>query len=133
MTPAEKILKMIEEVDPEDSDTLDEIDARFWCWKHDLELLPNLDNHGFYFFMPESESTGWKELIKYTRSRDALKAERPEDWTYSSHQNRKGFEYPKPGWVVSLGSVCRSPILPTEYLAELHAIVQAKEWKYDNA
>ena len=32
MTPAEKILKMIEAVDPEDSDTLDEIDARFWCY-----------------------------------------------------------------------------------------------------
>ncbi len=144
MTPAEKLLKMIEDVDPDDSDTLDEIDARFWCFSNG-EVFEKAkrkyvgsalgDCICINFYHPDAgHGNGFTTIREYyTRSRDVLKAARLKDWTYSSHQNRKGFEYPKLGWVVSLGSVCRSPILPTEELAELHAIIQAKEWDKENA
>lgn len=64
----------------------------------------------------------------YTRSRDALKSIRPEGWGFSiSHLNAVvayrindtgGFDY-----------ALQTQKLPTEELAELHAIIQAIEWE----
>ena len=137
MTPAETILKMIEGVDPDYRGGLDEIDALVWCWKHDLELLPDQDNHGFYYFIPETKATGWKEIIKYTRSRDALKDARPKWCMFSMAEmdNGGGFSL---GYGCDLrdmqGNLFRADgLLPTEELAELHAIIQALEWERDNA
>lgn len=58
MTDHEIILKMIETVDPDDSVKLDEIDLAVYKYIGELHMM----------------------LPKVTRSRDALKAIRPDGW-----------------------------------------------------
>ena len=105
MTEAEKIFNMIENVDPTDSATLDEIDFRVDKY---LGGVPN-----------------YIKARQYTRSRDALKAVRPEGWWF--HGMSRYFDEPHI-YVAEPkddDSLILSPSLPTEELAELHAIVQA--------
>lgn len=105
MNQAQEILKMIEEVDPSDETKMDEID---------LSVAKYLKQHKI-----------WIGIV--TRSRDALKAIRPDGWF---------------GMIRFFGeySVCNinhvhpfgnadSQHLPTEELAELHAIIQAIEYE----
>lgn len=154
MTEAQKILKMIETVDPEDSDKLDEIDARVWCWLNDknwigLFYLPDFangygtietqsyrhgDNERYSYPIPVQDSKGW---TYYTRSRDALKAIRPKDWQITLNHSGQGsssecFQFSMTHW----GARCVAKKYinwhweyeaPTEELAELHAIIQAIE------
>lgn len=116
--PATEILRMIEEVSPDDTAKLDEIDAR---------VQPYVDAAlGVY------ETEMGYQPRKYTRSRDALKAIRPGAWywfansspgsnnIFSIHKETSG----PSGWYEPCFS---SQILPTEELAELHAIIQAIE------
>lgn len=49
---------------------------------------------------------------------------RPNDWTATAEQSRKETEHYE-GWRFNLGTACKSPLLKTEELAELHAIIQA--------
>ena len=97
----QEILKLIEEVDPKDTAKLDEIDARVY------EFLD----------FPDS-NIGCPE---YTRSRDALKAIRPEGWRVFNLSEGTMFEF-------DLGKtnarVFRGLAI-TEELAELAAILQA--------
>ena len=113
---ADIILKMIEEVDPADTDKLDEIDVLVYEYISDIGYRPSTS-------------------FPYTRSRDALKAIRPEGW----YIKLDIFSVPgKPKWTcecfnLTEGAGCfLSPVLPTEELAELHAIIQAIEWEREN-
>ena len=140
---AETILKMIEEVDPADSETLDEIDARVWCWKDGrffefIEQTPDLGKI-FHYKHDEKHRGGsfgnLSGLPKYTRSRDALKSIRPESYEFVSivtqegacceiwFDNRTNVRGPKEG------EELESPLLPTEELAELHAIIQSIQYE----
>lgn len=123
-----KILELIESVDPQDDAALDEIDARVWCWlnrekylgRHECAdcFLATIDGAKFFI--------GHKDVQKYTRSRDALKAIRPEGWCVLN-------DYSLNAWKVSYRCVTEalgkeefcSKFLPTEELAELSAIIQA--------
>lgn len=124
MTEAETILKLIEEVDPKDSDKLDEIDARVWAIAHGIsyEEENRLREYGKLAGQPP----------KYTRSRDALKSIRPEGWEWDIY-----FHYGTP--YVTFTKMWPDPIniktpdLPTEELAELHAIIQAIEYERGRA
>lgn len=110
-----EILKMIEEVDPSDTAKLDEIDARVWCCLMGCRFESM--NH------------------PYTRSRDALKAIRPEGWRWwvSQQDDNAG----------TWNAGCQQQHVPyhvmleggfkTEELAELHAILQAIQCERDNA
>jgi len=135
MTDAETILKMIEEVDPEDTENLDEIDARTMCFIQGWEFL---ETHlgqfeykipGVMSFMPFYETTP-----KYTRSRDALKAIRPEGWFFTIMPHLivgGGFlqveaEAENSKYDNKLSTLAEE--LQTEELAELHAIIQAIEY-----
>lgn len=136
-----ELLKMIEEVDPNDTAKLDEIDASVG------ELITGV------FYIKEEEGkcvtdvtcakTGksleftHKPYPQYTRSRDALKAIRPEGWTF-----RNLYHYPKPdgeyGFVMTnnpLNLLKQYQVVgksnQTEELAELHAIIQAIAWERD--
>ena len=114
MTEAQKILLMIETVRNvwEDSQLLNDID---------LAVQKYLGEH--------------ISLTEYTRSRDALKDIRPDGWGVGHHCEDK--------WHTEMRANCyqigekghnikRSPVLPTEELAELHAIIQAIEWEREN-
>lgn len=144
---AHEILKMIEAVDPDDTAKLDEIDARAWCFRHGHSYLG--ENAGSDFPVMYGHIGGYDTAAKrwtipqVTRSRDALKAIRPEGWFFS-------IEIAGPRGYIALAAqpvgcgkpAFRSPpkfhqnemgqytgtsgsILPTEELAELHAIIQA--------
>lgn len=145
---AVKLLQMIETVDPADTAKLDEIDARVWCWMkgHDPELLVYELNQDGEAISEDRKQEFWKEYplknvqnpfavyssYRYTRSRDALKAIRPEGWTIEIYNGVDGnhariFDIktlldPSRGDDFSFESPLR---LPTEELAELHAIIQA--------
>lgn len=70
MTEIAELLKMIEEVDPNDNEKLDEIDARVWC------LLNNQDADSTEELGVPDWTTRKAQCNKYTRSRDALKGKR---------------------------------------------------------
>ena len=102
-----KILEMIENVSPNDIETLDEIDA---------EIQWLLGVCEFPIVLP----------ISYTRSRDELKKIRPDGWVFWQPVDRRyrGENrgvcplYDVYPWVFT-------KTLPTEELSELHAIIQA--------
>ena len=127
MSEAKRILEMIEGVSPDDVGTLDEIDARVWCWitKHQK--------------CPHRVAVNNARVKKYTRSRDALKSIRPDGWNVQISYGRSVHLKHKTTALVSMishkdGHEVTSPnktdtALPTEELAELHAIIQAIEWE----
>ena len=139
MSDYKKILDMIEGVDPKDTCTLDEIDARSWCWleeyifkngvsrpygKLDFNELVKTDK-GYYW--TNGRNKKWAK--KYTTSRDALKAIRPEGWEIAIHEHCYG------AFTVFLDNEqFRTPTSEgaTEELAELHAIISAIQGEKDN-
>ena len=141
MSEHKKILKLIENVDPEDSDALDEIDARFMAWARlipdkfrDEAWVVNWELYearlittrwwGVCLVHTDGKTGAWWRAPKYTRSRDALKAIRPEGWFITTSQTIRGAEC---SMVSSSGRGMVKSHLPTktEELAELHAIIQA--------
>lgn len=136
MKDYEIILKMIKEVDPNDTAKLDEIDARVTIFLH-----PHRDymKHGIwnkklwvwaYNFIQDFP---YREVKPYTRSRDALKAIRPEGWKFlcgQSMQDGQNFcVCQKIGDESHIDN--ENSILPTEELAELHAIIQSIAYERD--
>jgi len=127
---AKELLTMIETMDHRHEDSLDKLDLGFTL------LLNNVPRKGKVKTVCNDEGRrvlfqlhGAIEQQLYSRSRDALKAARPEGWCFQMA------EYNKPH---NTGFVCylweedtvRSSkgLMPTEELAEFHAIVQA--WIY---
>ena len=162
MTEAQKLLEMIEAVDPTDKATMDEIDARVWCWLNGKVLCgagrfdefkglkPTSwgENTIVHFAIETVKSSKKQSCKKYSRSRDALKAIRPDGYKVqiSIHEWGSYFkDYPRykneSDWLLtpnySTDDACpynnlspiRSPRLPTECLAELHAIIQSISWE----
>lgn len=143
MTDAQTILKMIEAVDPADTAKLDEIDARVWCLLENKKfVMMRLTNRGHFFFeepfaglIAQGEhSTDFVE--KYTRSRDALKAIRPDGWGFNNYYHYKhGIDSQLHScsaghWKVNQWeNTIFAEALPTEELAELHAIIQAIDYE----
>lgn len=98
MTPpsdAAEILKLIENVDPSDEKMMDEIDGRVLCYLTKNIFVRMLDGSeiGAEFPLMEYQSAEYTynfhkipvpEMDKYTRSRDALKAIRPEGYQVGS-------------------------------------------------
>lgn len=122
---AQKILELIENVDPADSAAMDEIDREAW----------------YYITRPKKEDQIRKGYVfrpaapKYTRSRDALKAIRPEGWLFTvgilSYDRIISMGHrPNEGYADKY--TVASEELPTEELAELHAIISAIEWERQN-
>lgn len=142
-----ELLKMIETVDPSDTAKLDEIDARvheylgfqwhgdgvsvehkLWAghWGFDSVKEPSLCNC-------ETQKDFAPEPKEYTRSRDALKAIRPDGLTITLFIQPNGAGYQ--AWVRPTNSNHKpypfesETDLKTEELAELHAILQAIEYE----
>lgn len=157
------ILNLIENVDPSDTATLDEIDARVSLWldghsfkhsgvdKYENEYIDYLHSNGQDIRLWGS-SYARGDMLEYTRSRDALKAIRPEGYSWFCLDHKDTTEdwecridftpQSKPLWEKTWGRLLKkvpnplvqvfSPTLPTEELAELHAIIQAIQWSRDN-
>lgn len=137
---SDEILRMIETVDPSDTLKLDEIDARVWYivegyrWYPNCEVLRVESPGGIVLVQQNRESiTRFPSRIReYTLSRDALKAIRPEGWIFAVHwrETSKGL-YPtgRGSRKDGIADVQSTKKLPTEELAELHAIIQAIEFE----
>lgn len=151
MTEAETLLKMIEGVDPKDTATLDEIDARFMAWAHipsdsyktakwvvkwEAYEARKISERWAVSLKKEDGTLGaWWRPKKFTRSRDAIKAVRPEGWQLVRvwWHPKTGFEFSyikenKNGGINALNPIVRTYGGATECLAELHAIIQAIEF-----
>jgi hypothetical protein len=131
MTEAKTILKLIEEVSPDDTAKLDEIDVLVFRYCGD----------GCYPAIPLPNSP----FPRYTRDRNLLKAIRPEGFktwalfdgykegakfraemfTPEMHEEAKKYVCDKP-------HIIQTGWLPTEELAELHAIISAIEYERNN-
>lgn len=125
-----ELLKMIEEVDPLDTEKLDEIDVRVWC----CLTSPPASLENFMEWRKKDKETTISDILynsperKYTRSRDALKAIRPDGWQVSitgPYRNENGSYAMLNIWEIGEEIQIDTPTLPTEELAELHAILQA--------
>ncbi len=134
-----EILRMIEEVDLNDTAKLDEIDARVWCYLYrpDKEFC-GVDKYHFRYKGEDQYevSISYQDtptLKQFTRSRDALKAIRPEGWWFSITPNDfdkfdvVGFRQKE-----IMVNATRTRFFPTEELAELHAIIQAIAYERKN-
>lgn len=117
MTEAQKILRMIEEVDLKDAVTLDEIDVL---------VLEVVNANGILLH--------WNCGLKFTRSRDALKAVRPQNLRITAFNTNpkidKNSHYCELGLRGEDGFDNLFHFFgQTEELAELHAIIQAIEYE----
>jgi len=136
MTPQQQIsqgkhiLKMIEAVDKDDVDTLDEIDARFWCLVNGYEFSKCVEGIIYkYVYEIEPDDFDFSET-EYTRSRDALKGARLDGWYYDTNTDKDGtICYGDKGEWGTLE--IRSPDLSTEELAEFWAITQSRIYELE--
>lgn len=145
MTEAQKILKMIESVKPDYTDTLDEIDARTECFfQKNVRYVNHFTDEELGRFCVTARQVEasieydaahehiW-DIPHYTRSRDALKSIRPEGWNLDITSANQNYPYSKAKIYISAGfrdkEAFYSPELPTEELAELHAIIQAIQYE----
>ena len=134
MTSAQEILKMIEEVSPDDTAKLDEIDARVTVWLEGYDWGSSqayMKNQSVLEFYSEEGLEHRYYISHYTRSRDALKQIRPEGFLLREFQDvngkwQAGLYKPSEAFV---GTSSLRLWLPTEELAELHAIIQAIEYE----
>lgn len=151
MSDAKKILEMINSVDPADAVRLDEIDALCWCYVYKQEYVghrridpvwktvchvPKHDNEnglqvGFKWADCASVAAWAKE---YTRSRDALKAIRPEGYTLSLNTIVLMANWESYATLTEAGGgyQTKPECLPTEELAELYAVIQCIEYERAN-
>lgn len=130
VSDAQTILKMIESVDPKDTDTLDEIDCRFDAFLRLVDFIGH--DYGCYYKSNIREKRIC--LRQYTRSRNALKAVRDaelEGWWFNISIEHTGRASCEAVLIVPITEEYSIPkkLLPTECLAEAHAIVQGIEWK----
>ncbi|MBO0358641.1 hypothetical protein J0X19_11850 [Hymenobacter sp. BT186] len=133
MTEAEKILKMIETVAPDDVAMLDEIDCRVRCyvmgWGYGAIHL-----NDYWNSQQQDPAYHAENYPHYTRSRDALKAIRPKGWWFSVSGYGQTFHAvatwsgnPEDVVLTSARTFGSGKANKTEELAELHVIIQATE------
>ena len=129
MSDHKKLLEMIENVKADDTAALRGVDARFVCFLEQKHFM-NVTKGGRVIFN-EKHGTPIEygyNTQKYSTSRDALKAVRPDGWGVGIHCNDK-YHTTLMANCYKIGekghNIQRSPELPTEELAELHAIIQA--------
>jgi hypothetical protein len=130
---AEEILKMIEDASPGDADKLDAIDVCVASYLHGKEYAAHRLS-GFTAILLTENGEVVAVGSQYTRSRDALKIIRPEGWRLEIQHVRSLSDAGKTKWYSSLISPCSNyevnvGPMPTEELAELHAIIQAIEYE----
>ena len=142
---AKHILKIIEGCTPDiGQEVYDEVNARWWCCLKD-KAYHGTDGRGRFSYnlhYPLSMRHPRKRINKdesYTHSRDALKQARPEGWEVVQEAcmgNKVEFTLFQQWALADTGDYdsikFTSPQLPTEELAELHAIIQAWIYIWEN-
>ena len=131
MISASEILEMIEKVDPDDETTLREIDIRVYVFlklNEDFQVSIHKGGRSITYrhnLWPQDERSvlfHTFDRYRYTRCRNKLKSIRPRYVEIDIFHRHSSSECEI--WLDRNVSV-KSPALPTEELAELHAIIQA--------
>jgi hypothetical protein len=138
MTQADEILRMIETVDQSDKENLDEIDARVFCFLLDREFSC-IEGNGRWVRFTDGHKT-FNASVSYTRSRDAIKAIRPEGWFSGAEPNFEDqgmycglyFQGHAQNDSKLIAHATQFKMMATEELAELHAVIQAIEYERGN-
>lgn len=131
---AQKILSLIENVDPNDTDMLDEIDARVDSYLAQYTFLKMY--HEERYMAERSDGTiGHYTPLRYTRSLDALKQIRPDGWCNGWHVNPQGTQTDVEKYYCNRFSMNAVEFdfigyrnCETYELTELHAIIQAIDY-----
>ena len=145
MTEAAKLYHLIESVDKDDTDTLDEINDRFFCWLSVSEELKYVDKDHARINGLLSVFDWNSERVDYVRSLDAIKAVENTElqgWEYMGTWNTPtGYsgkmiklKYDKDNFKsrdIVLGEFGEN-VCATEYLARLHAVIQAIKYERSN-
>ncbi len=133
MTDAEKILEMIETVDPADTAKMDEIDARVFCYITEYTYVSSSGKRVLCNPVKIMDDICHEACIVYdefTRSRDSLKAIRPNSYLSGSLPSWKNGELEFRGFCENQKYCFDTPFrILTEELAELHCIIQAIEYE----
>lgn len=132
---AKEILKMIEEVDPSDTDKLDEIDIMVNLFVDCLQSVRETFHDDPTMFIKARKRH--RDFPLYTRSRDALKAIRPEGYgcwieirtADDGDAACKIGRNTEAGRSVYIFGTNTIGYMRSEELAELHAIIQAIEYE----
>lgn len=138
MIDADTILKMIESVDLSDKRDVEELDVAVWEYTKRWKVLSSYNR--CITVEDDCVASGkltlpYNDLPFYTRDRNALRKICPEGWKiyrkYYLKTEDKHLVKLAPPRICSIRYVC-SPRLPTEELAELHAIIQAIRFERSN-
>lgn len=128
---AQKILDMIENVDPSDTDTLDEIDARVWCFINQKEINGISGRYVRHHAHNNKETKELHTIVstEYTRSRDASMSIKTNNgvylWVSKAAGNSPYFYRPEHKlWGTFVITHWTRPLIPTENLAYLHGKIQ---------
>lgn len=134
MSDAEIILKLIEEVSPDDTVKLGEIDME--AFRYITGYSEGFEcgaQRGRWYACEDNPDPvigfDWRPIPQYTRSRDALKSIRPTGFTWAADFSVDPRGFPEYGGSFSFmkGGERFFGKGTTEELAELHAIIQAIE------
>lgn len=139
---AKHILGMIESVDHQYCEQLEEIEARWLaCTNGHIFESYGVSEYSVDTNVLKVSGTNPDERTAYqdhlipavARSRDALKAARPEGWDLKITPIKRWKESTSYAAKALGDDHLYSPTLETEELAELHAIIQAWIWVWENA
>ena len=150
MTNHATLLKMIEEVDPSDTDALDEIDARVWCFIENIEYKNHELREGDMAYRTRDAILINKvpypygddfdcEICEYfyTRSLDAQESLIPDNWIFTNmwygldDHSEMQYEMRRAPYTNN-DPALSSEYLPTERLARLYTIIQAIAYEREN-
>jgi len=135
---AKELLTMIEGVDLGDSDTLDNMDAKWWCLKngHKLQRMVSEESESNRHIVIETDKSFMLRIVLFSRSRDALKQARPEGWMLTVSGGWIGQDCTEVfdchgfnGNGIKYGQVYDRP---TEELAEFYCIVALWIYVWEN-
>lgn len=116
---------MIEEVDPSDTATLDEIDARFWCYRTNAGRYIGINS--ISRFITVDYGMGHEITLvgcpHYTRSFDCTYAKVPDGYEILINQFDDGFtvDFSNEDYLITDNEHVK---LPTVFLALLHSVIQ---------
>ena len=120
-----KLREMIADVDCDDR----ELNARFWCFKNDVEFLA-VDNTGFIGYRKSMDCNAYGVITNYTKSLDALYECIPDGYTIEIQQHTSNYQFLCLLKHKTLSRTIYTGYLPTIHLALMDAVAQAID--YDN-
>lgn len=148
-----KILSIIERIKHYQETTIEELNARIWCFLHELEYIGYEEKDVTCMFegdflrkekvflgrSKEMKIASIKFVPEYTKSRDLIKSIRPKGGVWIELKTAsdgdaicKFGKLQENGKEIYCFDTSKIDFLPSEELAELWCVLQAIEWERNN-